>query len=64
MNKESDSKRIVVLLENDVMVGHFPADCLADMVREWVANSPEGVSRDFQEIGQFPMRELLDASKA
>ena len=64
MNKESDSERIVVLLENDAMVGYFPADCLADMVRDWVANAPKGVSRDFIAVGEFSLRELLDGSKA
>jgi len=59
MNKESDSERIVVLLEDDAMVGYFPADCLADMVRDWVANAPKGVSRDFVAIEQISMRELF-----
>ena len=64
MNKESDDKRIVVLLEDDAILGYFPADCLTDMMRDWVANAPEGVSRDFMAVGAFSFRELLDGSKA
>ena len=64
MNKESDDKRIVVLLEDDGIVGYFPADCLLDMIRDWVANAPKGVSRDFMAVGEFSFRDLLDGSKS
>jgi len=64
MNKENDSKRIVVLLEDDAIVGYFPADCLLDMIRDWVANAPKDVSRDFMAVGEFSFRDLLDGSKA
>ena len=62
MNKESDDKRIVLLMEDDAIVGYFPAGVLRDMIRDWVANAPKGVSRDFMAVGEFSFRDLLDGS--
>ncbi len=64
MNKESDSKRIVVLLENDAIVGYFPADCLMDRIRDWVANASMGCSREFIAVAELSFRDLLDERKS
>ncbi len=60
MNREYESTRIVVLMEDDSPVGYYPADCMLDMVRDWVAAAPKGVSRDLVGVDEFSMRELLD----